>query len=416
MPATYDDAELRHNSLNQQSTNKTGRTTGRVVEDKKPNSREIKVYIKDYLPCYSGDLKPLDVDQQVSGGGSFQGQIRTTNYVVAEWMGDESNRRFPPDVKKNEQVEIIIYYDQDKIFWRSLGRDDDKRRTERFEINAANTPNGPAPINRENSYSFTMDTQDKQEVNIQTSKTNGEPFAYVVKINAKDGKLYISDDDNNEFIMESGVPRLYMRNSDGSMLEIAKKNVTIVAPEDWLVKVGRQAIWDIPALTMVNNKKGGVTVWEAGQVAFKAQSFIINAPCIGLKGAVEANNIVSGNHYATGYSTIQGAAMGRMAAARSMAMQVRSKAAASRKVGFSTYAEPAINIFNGAVTKTNNTPNMDGGFTTNRHCTAWEDISRSVALIAQDLIKIDGVIGYGNNASGINAAAEIAIMNLNTGE
>jgi len=52
----------------------------------------------------------------------------------------------------------------------------------------------------------------------------------------------------------------------------------------------------------------------------------------------------------------------------------------------------------------------------NRHCTAWEDFLNTTALICEDLRKIDAIIGYGENTSGIMAAAQAAIMRKNRGE
>ena len=266
MPANFNNNK---GLLTEQGSNNTYVRTGRVMKDKEPNSRKITVFVKDLLPYYSGELEGKSMDYEVSDGGNYRGRFTATNEIEAEWLGDDTNRRFPPDVKKDEQVKVIIYADQDKAYWTSLGRDDDKRRTERIEFNVADTPDNPSPVNRENSYSISMDTQDKQEVNIQTSKTGGEEFAYTIKINAKDGKIFISDDANNEYVLESGVPRLYMKNNQGAMLEIAQKNVTIVAPEDWMVKVGRQAILDLPLIKMVNTNKAGIPVWESAEAVFK---------------------------------------------------------------------------------------------------------------------------------------------------
>lgn len=393
------------NMLTQAGGSKQATYIGRVVEDKKPNSRIVKVFVKDLLPFYSGNLENKESSYSVSGG-NYQGEVKATNVLEAEWMGDDTNRRFPPDVKVNEQVRVIIISDQDKVFWQSLGRDDDKRRTEVMELTAANTPNGPADLNRENTYSITADTRTEQCINLQTSKSAGEEFAYNIKLDAKNNRIVIADDQNNEIVIESSVPRIYMRNNMGALLELAKKNVTIIAPEDLMLKAGRQAIFDIPALKMVNTNNSGVTVWESAEIAFKANSVTMNAQCIGLQGAVEANNIVSGNHYATSYSTISSGPAGRMA------MSTMS----STSTGYSTYKSPTIDIYNGIGTRANNTPNLNGGGGVNRHCTAWEDINAAVNLIAGDLEKIDGKIGYGNSAGAIRSNSATSIMNKNTGE
>ncbi len=293
------------NMLQQQNANKSAVYIGKVLEDKQANSHQIKVLIPDLMPFYSGELKPKEESYNV-GGGNFSGNIKARNYWIATWHGMNSNRRFPPDVKAGEQVKVTVFADGSTAYWESLGRNDDLRRTERLEFNAADTPDQPQEINKENSYSLSIDTQDKKEFTIQTSKTGGEPFMYTIKINAKDGILHLSDDSNNELTIESATPRVYMRNRDGSMIELAQKKITISAPEDFMLKAGRQAVFDIPTLYFRNSQGSGCAVWEFSECAFKGKSLIVQANCIGLQGNVEATNIVSGAHYATSYSTIAG--------------------------------------------------------------------------------------------------------------
>lgn len=390
-PVIFIGVTIMSDQLLTQSTNASIRyTVGRVAADKKPDSRIISVFVKDLLPMYEGSLKPLTSEHQLTGK-DWKGDITLTNTIEAEWMSDESNRRFPPDVKVGEQVDIIIYTDQNKVFWKSKGRDDDRRRTERIFTAAANTPDNPAPVTKENSYGICIDTLVDKTVTLYTSNTAGEQFKYMVKADGKDGSIGLWDDDNNEIKIESAVPRVYLKNKDGCLFELAKKNVTIVAPEDLLIKVGRQAVFDIPVVKMINTKKGGITVWEAAELAIKANSMLVTAQCIGLQGNVEADNIVSGPIHSTGYSTILGK-------------------------GYRSYKSPDVNEKSPAATRANNTANMDGGGGTNRHCAAWEDVQSALSTIAGDLRRIDGKIGYGNNAGAVEGSAASSKMPVNRGQ
>lgn len=377
--------------LTQATNNNILETVGKVAKDKEPNSRWIKVFVKDLLPMYEGKLEPKTSDHQLTGN-NYNGQITLTNCIDAEWMSDESNRRFPPDVKANEQVTVIIYTDQDKVYWKSKGRDDDLRRTERILTTAANTPENPAPIDQTNSYGYHIDTQDTKVLELYTSQSAGEAYKYVIKMDAKNSTIRMCDNSNNEFIIESEIPRVTMRNSDGCFVELAKKNITINAVEDCTVVVGRQLIFNTPVCKVINTKGTGVTVWEAAELYIKANAIIQEAKCIGLKGAVEVTSLVSAKEvWAAGYSTHEGK-------------------------NVDTYRPAQVNEKAPFASRGNPSPNTNGGGGMQRHCAAWEDVQTAFNLVSGDLQKIDSKISYGNSSSAINGSATTAEMKVNTGK
>lgn len=384
-------ADQSQEQANQYGSNKICEFIGIVAKDKEINSKVIEVFIKDLTPFYEGKLEPKKQEYDVTAK-NYSEKLTLSNTIPATWYGGNTNKRYPPDVKKGEQVTVFLYSDQDVYYWDSLGRDDDKRRTERTEISAANTPEGPTPLHQENTYGLHIDTQEGKTLDLHTSTSAGEQFKYQLFFDGKGQLGRICDDQNNEIAIESSIPRIYARNNEGTMIELAKKNLTFIAPEDLLIKAGRQACIDVPALTFKNTEKGGATVINAKDLVMECeQSFVVDSPKTGFKSAVEANSIVSGHHYATGYSTIEG--------------------------GYDTYDKAEINIADGSVTNSSAAANNgDGSDASNRHCTAFEDFKATIDLICADLERIDSKIGYGNNTAGIRAAAEKAIMNLNRGK
>lgn len=403
----------RSEQANQYGSNKVVEFTGIAAEDKQINSKQLKILVKDLTPFYKGKLEPKTQEVPINVK-NYTGTLKLTNTITATWYGQNSNRLYPPDVKKGEQVKVYLYSDQDTYYWDSAGRDDDKRRTERQTIAVANTPESPTPVTPENSYQINLDTQEEKCIDIRTSNTGGEEHRYQIRVDAKNSTLGIWDDDNNEIKIESKIPRVYMKNKEGVLVELSKKNLTMIVPEDLLIKVGRQLIYDVPAISMINTSGGGATVWDANDVVFKTKSFNVSSPKIGLVGAVEAQSIVSGSHYATSYGTISA---GRGRSGRSaFTPSASSGGIAGGRSNFNTYGLASINKANGAVTPGTGSPNTTGGGGANRHCTAWEDFMTTISLICEDLKKIDAVTGYGENTAGIMAAAQAAIMNLNKGE
>lgn len=365
---------------------------GEVMEDKKDGAKEIKVFVKELLPAYAGKITAADKEYSVSGGsGGYAGTVKAVNYIIATWRGDDTNRRYPPDVKAGEQVRVYSNQDSDVWYWEATARDDKLRRTEKVGQVAANTPE-PSDLNEGNTYGWEADTKEKKTLKIYTSTSNGEEYKYTIVFDAANSTITVCDDGDNEFRVESKVPRVMMKNRDGCFVDLAKKNITIQAVEDLLFKAGRQVVWDFPAMTLMNTTGGGATVWNLKEFAINAQSFMVNSGCIGLNGAVEAQNIVSGDVHAASYSTLDS--------------------------GYHpTYKSTAINPQNGATSNANNSPNiLGGGSGNNRHCAAHEDVYAAFSIVANDLRRIDSKIGYGNNAGGVVSNAGSSIMNRNTGE
>ena len=101
---------------------------GLVLEDKDSGSKDIKVHLEELIPFVEGEVNPKKMELQVSSDYSektYSGTVEASNFVTATYLGTESNRRYPPDVRKNEQVFVLNYSDQDKYFWISSGRDEE---------------------------------------------------------------------------------------------------------------------------------------------------------------------------------------------------------------------------------------------------------------------------------------------------
>ena len=98
------------------STQQGGKWTvylGTVLEDKKPFERIIKVHLQELLPFVAGEVTPVDTQSVVNSTEGYSGQVETTNNIEAKYFDGFSNRRYPPDIRKNEQVLIFNYADSD---------------------------------------------------------------------------------------------------------------------------------------------------------------------------------------------------------------------------------------------------------------------------------------------------------------
>ena len=171
-------------------------------------------------------IEETGVDAQ---GNSYSDKIETSNTIVAEWLQWGSNRYSPPNIRRGERVILWQYADADKYYWTAMGMDDHLRRRETAIYNFSNTTDeSTKEINSTNSYSIIISTHTK-EITIQTTKTDGEEFAYIVKLDTKSGMFVITDDINNQITLESKEKRITLVNASGSSVVIDKKNIKIDA-------------------------------------------------------------------------------------------------------------------------------------------------------------------------------------------
>lgn len=162
-------------------------------------------------------------------GNTYIDEIETSNSMVAEWLQWGSNRFSPPNVRRGERVLIWQYSDEDKYYWTTTGMDDHLRRRETAVYNYSNTIDETVTeINSTNSYSFIVSTHTK-EITIQTTKTDGEKFGYIIKLDTKAGLFIVTDDLDNQISLESEEKRITLLNADKSSVVVDKKNITLTA-------------------------------------------------------------------------------------------------------------------------------------------------------------------------------------------
>ena len=238
---------------------------GTVVKDKEHNSRIAKVVCTEISPPHDAkQLTEISVNTEVNSGiddenNAYSGSVEQTNVIEAHWLDLDSNRVYPPDLVKGEQVFVLNYGDTDKYYWISLGRDDKLRNRERLRWSIADKTSVEEELTDANTYTLEMDTLHNKHFLIRTTKSDGEEYAYLIKIDAKEGTLRLCDDTNNEILIDSKEPRVMLRNRNGCLIDLHKDDLDLVAIKDATIKVGRQLTLDVPLIRSVNKSGKGIT-------------------------------------------------------------------------------------------------------------------------------------------------------------
>ena len=197
-------------------------------------------------PTITGTVAATTSMQSVSlkdlSGNSTNTSVTTSNYILAYYLGNDSNRKYPPDVVKGEQVRITRFGGVDKYHWESLGRDDALRKTETHRIEAKDRSDSADPSDDDHTYSVEIDTKRNKHISMKTSQGTGEDFSYVVKLDAANGNIQIADNAGNSLTIESAAAKVILRNSKNAFVMLNGEDALLCAPRDVTIKAGRQIL------------------------------------------------------------------------------------------------------------------------------------------------------------------------------
>lgn len=336
---------------------------GVVLEDKQDNVDSLKVQLSELTPYIEGAVEPKVAVKQVGDNSSgYKSSVETTNVIEADYFNLITNRRYPPDVKKNELVFIFNYADTDTYYWYPIGRMDNLRRTERLTFSICDLATPPDSIDEENSYTFEMDTKNEKRILLQTSNSDGEQFKYLIKIDAKANTITIGDNNNNVILLDSNVPRIFLRNTNGAHIDLSGNNAIVCAPEDVIIRGGRQIVLDAPVWTTRDKAGSGGCVIECKNFAVHADSSVVlKSPSVGANGAFVADTVVTDFVQSGSYNT-------------------GGKG--------SNYTPTESNIKAGTATTPGNSPNSGGGGESNRYCSAWDQVEPMTDNLAKAIEKL----------------------------
>ena len=287
---------------------------GVVAKNKDPNDTSIQVLIPELTPAASGTLSPASSNQSFQlrdiNGNPVNSTVTTGNTITSYYLGNNSNRRYPPDVVTGEKVRITRIGNSDRYYWESLGRDDALRSTETHRIDVANrgssgsgnkgTPTSSSDdtasqTDDTNTYSLELDTKVNKHIRLLTSKSNGEKFAYTLTLNGGSGTIQLGDDAGNSFTVDSANAKVIMRNSKNSFFILNGEDIILGAARDIVLKSGRQLLVTSPLITI--SAENGVLSLIATAIFMAAKSAITStSPAIGLTGAVQIPNTLVAGH------------------------------------------------------------------------------------------------------------------------
>jgi hypothetical protein len=226
-------------------------TVGTVAANKPLDSKVIEFTPDEENVFMDGEITD-NSKQDIAKGKNAQGQsyeksLTTTASMKATWLPiSNPNRKSAPDVRRGERVIIYQFADADKYYWATLFDDIKLRKLETVIYAISNVRDENKEETADSTYFFEWSTH-KKLVHLHTSKNDGEPFAYDIQINAKDGFIQITDDVGNFIELDSTNTKITAYNIDNSYITLDKEDITghckhdlkLIAGNDILIQAGR---------------------------------------------------------------------------------------------------------------------------------------------------------------------------------
>lgn len=208
---------------------------GKVASNKKLGEWEVEVTATEVNPMIDGELNAnansYTAKAEDEGGGAYSEEVTTSNTITAKWLPvGQPNRMTPPDVRRGEEVILYRFGNAEQIYWNTYRNDLAFRKLETVVWAISGTAE-EGPMDQSKTY-FIEVSSHKGLLHIHTSKENGEPYMYDIRLNTTEGIFEIMDDIGNRLKLDSRENHWRMENSDGSFLDMMHRDIVVSADDN----------------------------------------------------------------------------------------------------------------------------------------------------------------------------------------
>lgn len=207
---------------------------GTVAANKPLNSHEIEVLPIEANPMVDGELTDQGVMYGKAGttseGEAYHVEVPTSPSIKASWLPlANGNRLTSPNVRRGERVVIYRFGNADAFYWQEIPEDGIAlRKLETIVWGISATRKENAVPSEKNTYFIELSSHNKV-IHIHTSMDDGEPFAYDIQLNTKDGNFQINDNAGQIISLDSKEREIELINADKSTVLIKKRTMRLFA-------------------------------------------------------------------------------------------------------------------------------------------------------------------------------------------
>lgn len=236
----------------------------------KPNYA-LQVTLTEALPYSHGEVNSINKTQKVntkdSNNKSLNAEIKIGSSIKAMWLQREPNRVTAPNMRRGERVLIWRLGQSDKYYWEPYAADNHLRKLETVIWLFSATQKENEELDISNCYMLEVNTHSKR-VRLQTSKSNGEAFEYIINLDTQEGKFTLTDNVNNRIQLDSSQDRITLSNKVGSFFNMKGTEITMNADTSITMKTNTFRVIAKETIHETTKHKVTGTTDQEGHVTF----------------------------------------------------------------------------------------------------------------------------------------------------
>lgn len=276
---------------------------GIVAKNLELNSATIEVNPTEDTPMMDGEITDNMTESTIrakdSEGGFSDASVASTLTIPATWMPFSSNRFTPPNVRRGEKVMIWRVGDSDKYYWSEYEYNAKLRKLETVIWLFSDTRNENEEATPENSWFIEVSTH-RKIIHVHTGKSDGEPFVFDIQLDAKEGNFLLTNDQDDQFSLESKEKRWTIVNADGTHMKIDKKDIFYYAPGNISFECVGNLSYKVGG-QMSHNVTGGWD-WKCSDVSGESGRANYKIPETSYSGLVAVGGFASRNDSGHGFN------------------------------------------------------------------------------------------------------------------
>lgn len=229
---------------------------------------EVRTYTDGEVTDNVSEYVTKGVDGQ---GNNYSNNVKVSNSIKAKWLSRNPWLKTPGLVRRGEEVMIWEMGDTGQYYWELLGTTNHLRRRDMIIMVISNTDDeNVKELTAENSYFFEFNTADKH-ITLNTPTNDGEPAAYCIQLNTKDGNFSFSDSLGNAIVLDSIKELIQAINNSKSTFFIHGPKARLYAQESIEIET---KLLDIKAETLM--MKGTTFDGDYAQTTWKGINLNFN--------------------------------------------------------------------------------------------------------------------------------------------
>jgi hypothetical protein len=205
---------------------------GYVAENKLRTSPEVEISLVELTPFQNGEVVSGYLLESVSGyspdGSAQTFSIKTSNTVMATWLGDGTNRVTAPDVRRGERVGVFQLGSNDKFYWNVINIPGETTRKKETVVELFNnsTDEKDNTQSESNSWIKEFSTHDKR-ITIKTNKSDNEKFAYTMQLDVAKANVVVADDVGNYIQLNSEDQTIELETAAGASIVLNLNDIAV---------------------------------------------------------------------------------------------------------------------------------------------------------------------------------------------